>query len=64
MYTYKDRTKSPNQVPTNDRSNVIKSGKNVTPNKSITPTKTAVKKPNYSNIFKKTNAYWYLKGQF
>jgi hypothetical protein len=46
-------------VPTNDRSNVIKNRKNVTPNKSITPTKIAVKKPSYNNTntFKKTNAY-------
>jgi hypothetical protein len=41
-------------VPTNERSNVGKKTKNLTPNKSTTPTKTAQKRQIYTNNFQKT----------
>lgn len=55
LFTYKDRSKNSAQVPTNDRTNVGKNTKNLTPNKSTTPTKTAQKRQIYTNTFQKTS---------
>lgn len=58
LYTYRDRSKSPLQIPTNDRSKV----KN---KKSTTPTKTELKKPIYTNTYNFTpRKLWYLHKYF
>lgn len=65
LFTYRDKSKSPMQVPTNDRSKVKNkpnsNNNNNTSQKSLTPTKTAAKMPSYQKkeINTKTSKIWY-----